>query len=96
MIGQPDSGDFFERNRFLFQSTSDLKKSLRGLAQSQQLIGELAADPSLRGVMNTLSFAAQGVREGKIKPDRLVWPLSLAERSLSGLLAGKRGAFSWQ
>jgi len=95
-IGQSDSGEFFDRNGLLFQSLPDLKKNLGGLAQSQPLIGQLASDPSLRGVMNTLSFAAKGVLGGQIKPDGLAWPLSLAEKTLNDVLSGKRATFSWQ
>jgi len=94
-IGQPDSGEFFDRNGLLFQSLPDLKKNLGGLAQSQPLIGQLASDPSLRGVMNTLSFTAKGVLGGQIKPDGLAWPLSLAEKTLNNVLSGKRSTFSW-
>lgn len=95
-IGQPDSGDFFERNGFLFQSMPELKKSLVGLTQSQPLIGQLATDPSLRGIMNALSSAAKAVLGAQIKPDELVWPLSLAENTLNHVLSGKPAAFSWQ
>jgi hopanoid biosynthesis associated RND transporter like protein HpnN len=95
-VGQPDSGDFFERNALLFQSLPDLKKSVGGLAQSQPMIAQLAADPSLRGVMKTISDAAAGVEAGQIKLDQLVWPLSLAEKTLDGVLSGKSVPFSWQ
>jgi uncharacterized protein len=60
------------------------------------LIGQLASDPSLRGIMSALSFAAKGVLGGQIKPDALAWPLSLAEKSLNNVLSGKRATFSWQ
>ena len=95
-IAQPDSGDFFERNGLLFQPLPELKKSLGGLAQSRPLIGQLAADPSLRGIMNALSFAAKGVLGGQVKPDKLVWPLSIAEKTLKDVLSGKQADFSWQ
>jgi hypothetical protein len=49
----------------------------------------LAGDPSLRGVMKALSFAAGGAQGGEIKLDQLVWPRSLADRTLSEVLAGK-------
>jgi uncharacterized protein len=95
-VGRPDSGDFFERNGLLFQSLPDLKKSIGGLSQSKPLIAQLAADPSLRGVMKALSFAANGVLGGQIKLEQLVWPLSLAENTLNDVLSGKQTTFSWQ
>jgi len=33
LVGQPDSGDFFERNGLLFDSPADVKKSAAGLTQ---------------------------------------------------------------
>jgi uncharacterized protein len=96
LVGQPDSGDFFERNGLLFGSLAEVKASAEGLAKSQPLISTLAGDPSLRGVMKTLSFAAQGVQGGQIKLDQLAWPLSLADRTLNDVLSGKPATFSWQ
>jgi hopanoid biosynthesis associated RND transporter like protein HpnN len=95
-VVQPDSGDFFRRNGLLFEPLPDVKKSIDGLSKAQFLIGTLATDPSLRGVMKALSFATDGVQGGEIKLDQLVWPLSLANRTLSDVLAGKPATFSWQ
>jgi hopanoid biosynthesis associated RND transporter like protein HpnN len=95
-VAQPDSGAFFERNGLLFQSTAEVKKTASGLVQVEPLIATLAADPSLRGTMKTLSFAAEGVGAGKITLDQLAWPLALTDRTLSDVLAGKPATFSWQ
>jgi hypothetical protein len=83
MVGQPDSGDFFERNGLLFGTPAEVEKSAAGLTQAQPLISGLAADPSLRGVMKALSLAAEGVQMGKIEPDQLSWTLALVDRTLS-------------
>src|SRR6201994_314112 len=95
-VVQPDSGDFFRRSALLFEPLPEVKKSIDGLSKSQFLIGTLATDPSLRGVMKALSFAADGVQGGEIKLDQLAWPLSLADRTLSDVFAGKPATFSWQ
>jgi uncharacterized protein len=95
-VGQPDSGDFFERNELLFAAPSEIKKSVAGLADARPVLSLLAADPSLRGIMNALSFAAELVQAGKIKIDQLAWPLSLAEQTLNNVLLGKPASFSWQ
>jgi len=95
-VVRPDSGEFFERNGLLFQSFPDVEKSIGGLTKAQPLISGLAGDPTLRGVMKTLSLAAQGVQAGSIKLDELAWPLSLAERTLGDVLSDDRATFSWQ
>src|SRR5258708_4727983 len=92
-VEQFDSGDFFERNGLLFESPADVKKTAAGLTRVQPLIAALASDPSLRGVMTTLSFAAEA---GRVKLEQLAWPLALADRTLSDVLAGKPATFSWQ
>jgi hopanoid biosynthesis associated RND transporter like protein HpnN len=96
LVGQPDSGEFFERNGFLFGSPAEVRKSAEGLMQALPVMGTLASDTSLRGVMKALSFAAEGVRRGKLKLEQLSWPLSLADRTLKDVLAGKPAAFSWE
>ena len=38
----------------------------------------------------------QGVEAGRIKLNQLAWPLTLTDRTLSDVLAGKPATFSWQ
>jgi hypothetical protein len=96
LVEQIDSGEFFERNGLLFESPADVRKTAEGLTRAQLFIAPLAGDPSLRGVMKTLSIAAQGVQAGQIKLEQLAWPLSLADQTLSDVLSGKPATFSWQ
>jgi hopanoid biosynthesis associated RND transporter like protein HpnN len=96
LVGQPDSGAFFERNGLLFQPLADVKASAEGLVQAEPLLSDLAGDPSVRGVMTALSLAVAGIHRGKIKLEQLSWPLSLTDRTLSDVLAGKPTTFSWQ
>jgi uncharacterized protein len=95
-VGQPDSGAFFERNGLLFSSVSDVKKTTAGLAQTRPFLSMLAADPSLRGVMKVLSFAAIQVQQGRLKLEKLSWPLSLANQTLNDLHSGRPAFFSWE
>jgi len=95
-VMQPDSGPFFENNGLLFGSVNDVKKSIGSLSQAEFLISALASDPTLRGVMKALSFATQGVEEGRVNIDQLAWPLSLADKTLSEVLSGNVATFSWQ
>jgi len=95
-VEQADSGDFFERDGLLFEPLAEVNKTIGGLKTAQPLISGLAGDPTLRGIMRTLSFAAQGVEVGELKLDQLHWPLSLAEKTLNNVLAGKAATFSWQ
>ena len=96
VIGQPESGNFFERNGLLFASPAEVKQSADGLVHAGPLLSTLAADPSLRGIMRAVSLAVEGVEAGKIKLDQLAWPLSRAELTLHDVLAGKPASFSWK
>jgi len=96
VVTQPDSGEFFERNGLLLQPVPEVEASAAGLARAEPLIRVLAGDPSLRGVMRTLSLAASGVQSEQIGIDQLQWPLTLAARTLSDVVAGKPATFSWQ
>jgi uncharacterized protein len=96
VVEQLDSGDFFQRNGLLFNSLDDVRRTAEGLTKVQPFIAALAGDPSLRGVMTALSFAAEGVRGGRIKLEQLAWPLSLADRTLGDVLSGKPATFSWR
>src|SRR4030088_470913 len=95
-VEQLDSGDFFERNGLLFESPIGVRKTAEELTRAQPLVATLAGDPSLRGVMTALSFAAEGVRADRIRLEQLAWPLSLADRTLSDVLSGNPATFSWQ
>lgn len=95
-VVRPDGGKFFRQNGLLFESLPSVKKSMAGLSGANVLVGTLAADPSLRGVVKAFGFAVDGVQGGEIKLDQLVWPLSLAENTLNDVLVGKPATFSWR
>jgi uncharacterized protein len=95
-VSRPDSGHFFERNGLLFGSLSDVRATAAGLATARPVLSQLAADPSLRGVMKALAFAGDGVHEGRIRLEQLGWPLSLGNEMLTNILSGRPAFFSWQ
>jgi uncharacterized protein len=95
-VVQPGGGSFFQRNGLLYEPLSSVKRSMAELSSADVLVGALSADPSLRGVMKALNLAADGVQGGEIKLEQLVWPLSLADKTLNDVLAGRAAAFSWQ
>jgi hopanoid biosynthesis associated RND transporter like protein HpnN len=94
-VVQPDSGAFFEHHGLLFLPLANVTQLIGGLSKSQFLISELSSDPSLRGVMKTLSFVAQGVEHGELTIDQLNWPLALADQTLTDVLTGQPATFSW-
>ena len=90
-----DGSDFFKRAGLLFLSTPELKKTLDQLIKAQPLLGALAADPSLRGVMSSFSTALQGVEHGDTKLEDLRKPMSALSGTLAAALQGQTKFLSW-
>jgi hopanoid biosynthesis associated RND transporter like protein HpnN len=92
---RPDGGPFWSHNRLLFASTADVKKVTAQIVKVQPFLGSMAADPSLRGLANTLSLVAQGVSNGDTPVEELRAPLRTLADALEGLTAGRAEFFSW-
>jgi uncharacterized protein len=95
-IRRPDGGSFFERNGLLFQSPEQLARITKGLTDAEPILETLAADPSLRGQLDALSFAVMGVQRGKLKLDDLTRPLTMVADALDDVLGGRPASFSFR
>ncbi len=95
-VSLAQGGPFFARNGLLYLSANDLTDRMTRLTQAVPLIRVLAADPSLRGLSQTLSMSLQGVAVGRITLDAMVKPLTLAADAVENVLAGRPATFSWQ
>jgi hypothetical protein len=95
-VWRPDGGPFFDRAGLLFESPAELAETTQRLIAAQPLLGSLAADPSLRGLMNALALMSEGVQHDRAGFEELATPLSkLADaferigRSGTGLLVAR-------
>ena len=95
-VRQPQSGSFFERNGLLFLPTEEVRRVADGLTRADALIETLAADPSLRGTLDALSFGVMGVERKELKLDDMTRPMTLAADTLEDVLAGRPASFSWR
>ena len=70
LVRRPDGGAFFNQNGLLFLPYEDVKASTEQMIAAQPFLGPLAADPSLRGIMNSLTDRAgrRGARTGEALP----------------------------
>ncbi len=96
LIRRPDAGDFFTHNGLLFLPVAKVKATTEQLIKAQSFLGALAADPSLRGIMSSLSTALQGVQHGQATLDDLHKPISAFANVLGDVEAHKKVFFSWQ
>jgi len=97
-VQRADGGEFFARNGLLFGPLPDVKATAAKLIEAQPLLGGLAADPSLRGVANTIATAAGGVADDPkdAAASELEAPLVRLHAAIEDGLAGKVHRFSWQ
>ena len=94
-VRRPDGGPFWAQQGLLFASTADVKSSMDHLIAAEPFLGPMAADPSLRGLMSSLSTALQGVSSGQTQLDSLGAPIGRLADALETLEAGRPAAFSW-
>jgi hopanoid biosynthesis associated RND transporter like protein HpnN len=94
-VRQPDGGRFFEQNGLLFLSKEDVQTFADQIITAQPLIGTLAADPSLRGVFDSLDLAAQGVVHETDPPPELDAAFNTVAAATEAALKGRYEPLSW-
>jgi uncharacterized protein len=95
-VSQPGGGAFFERNGLLFLPSDQVARFTSGARRADALIGTLAQDPSLRGILSALSMVFVGVNRGLVDFDDLTRPLTLAADTVERAVGGRPSSFSWQ
>jgi len=95
-VRRPDGGAFFNRNGLLFLSYDDVKASTEQMIAAQPFLGPLAADPSLRGIMNSLKTALDGVARGQAKLSDLQRPIAGFGDTLGRVAHGETAFLSWR
>lgn len=95
-IEEPQGGTFFKRNALLFASDAQLAQLTQEVQRGAPLIEALAADPSLRGVLDALSGSLAGVSRGFYSLDALAALMSDAADTAADVLANRPAHFSWR
>ena len=92
---RPDAHPWFARNALLFLDEADLAALLDGTIDAQPFLGQLASDPSARGLFTTLALVAMGVERGE-KLDGFRPALAGFATALTDAAAGRPTPLSWQ
>jgi uncharacterized protein len=95
-VWRPDGGAFFDRVGLLFEPTDEVAQTTQRLIAAQPLLGTLAADPSMRGLMDALSFVLEGIQRDPARVDTLARPLTRLADAFESIVAGQTPAFSWR
>ncbi len=95
-LRRPDGGPFFNKAGLLFAPKDEVARTTQQMIAAQPLLGTLASDPTLRGVMDALSLVLEGVRRDQVKLADLSRPLAAFAAAMDAVNAGKVPDFSWR
>jgi uncharacterized protein len=90
------SGEFFEKNGFLFLPVADVGHLTGELQSAAPLIEIMAGDPSIRGLTGALETGLAGVRRGQVKLDGTERPFNLIAQTIENVLSTGSSTFSWR
>jgi hopanoid biosynthesis associated RND transporter like protein HpnN len=94
-VTQPDTSPYLERNAFLLLDKTQLQDLLARTTDAQPFLGQLVADPSLRGLFSALSLVAEGAQRG-IDAGSLAPALAQFHTALADAAAGHPTPLSWE
>ncbi len=92
----PANSEFYSRNGLLLLPPNQLAKLLGSIVAAQPFLGQLAADPSARGLFTGIALIAQGVQMGQANLTPYNSALSGVTQTLQAAAAGKPEPLSWQ
>ena len=90
------SGEFFEKNAFLFLPKEQVARATGQFESAAPLIEIMAGDPSLRGLTGALETVLAGVKRGQIKLDSTERPFNQISQTIEVVLKNGNATFSWR
>jgi hopanoid biosynthesis associated RND transporter like protein HpnN len=90
------SGEFFEKNAFLFLPKEQVGRLTGQFESAAPLIEIMAGDPSVRGLTGALETILAGVKRGQIKLDSAEQPFNLISQTIEDELKNGNATFSWR
>ena len=95
-VSQPGGGAFFARNGILFRSLDDVRRDTAQLIKAEPFLATLAADPTLRGILDAISQSVDGVRRQKATLEDIEPAVAAIADAIEGVLRGEPQPFSWR
>ena len=95
-VRRPDDLPFFKTEGLLFLDQPSLQKLLNNLVQAQPFIGQLAADPSMRGLLTAIGLLGQGAAQGQVDLSGYATALQGFAHGLKAAADGHPVPISWQ
>ncbi len=94
-VTRPDASPFLQREGLLFLDAKELEALLERVINAQPFLGQLAQDPSARGLFAALSLLGKGVVEGNADLTPYRAALTAFQQAMSEALAGHPQPLSW-
>jgi hopanoid biosynthesis associated RND transporter like protein HpnN len=93
---RPEGGPFFDRNGLLLLPLNEVQATTEQLIEAQPFLGPLAADPSLRGVLTSISTVLEGVERGDATLGNIEPAMAALADTFEAAAAGRPAFFSWR
>ncbi len=94
-VRRPDASPYLEREGLLFLDTKQLADLMDRTIDAQPFLGQLAADPTARGLFSALGLMGTGVTKGDADLGPYVGSLGTFHEALAQAVAGHPQPLSW-
>ncbi len=98
-VWRPDANDYLARQGLLLVDRPTLDRTLADLTGRKEFLAALAADPSLRGLMNLIAGAMERAQDNEAAFESFVAPLGRMAATIEAALKGESpqtAALSWR
>ncbi|MBV9202506.1 MAG: MMPL family transporter, partial [Alphaproteobacteria bacterium] len=94
-VRRPDASPFLQQEGLLFLDTAQLESLIDRMIDAQPFLGELAKDPSARGLFDALSLLGTGIEHGEVNLAPYRTALAGFHDAMTSALAGRPHPLSW-
>jgi len=94
-VRRPDVSPFLAREGLLFLDTKQLAALIDQTISAQPFLGQLARDPSARGLFAALALLGQGAQRGQVDLSPYRTALAGFQRAMADAIAGHPSPLSW-
>jgi hopanoid biosynthesis associated RND transporter like protein HpnN len=94
-VRRPDASPFLQQEGLLFLDTPQLESLTDRMIDAQPFLGELAKDPSARGLFDALSLLGTGIEQGQVNLTPYRTALTGFHDAMTSALAGRPHPLSW-
>ena len=95
-VRQPENSPYLNQEGLLFLPAATLQDLLDKTVDAEPFLGQLAADPSARGLFGALGLIAAGAKHGQLPPASFDPALHAFHDTLAAAIAGHAAPLSWQ